>query len=66
MQYIIAAWKYLDGHKRSIGVVAGIVLSWAWKYEVAPEKYLDLANMVLSTWGVVAIGDAVRKSAKAQ
>lgn len=61
MEYIKQAWNYLDGKKRSLATVAGVVMAWAWKYQVAPEMWLDLGNGLLTLLGTVAVTHGAMK-----
>jgi hypothetical protein len=59
-------WNFLDGKKRTIATIGGVLLTWAWKYQVAPEQYLDLANMIYTAFGLTAVGHAISKGKSAQ
>lgn len=62
MQFLKSTWAYFSGKKRTIATLGGIALAWSWKYEVAPEMYLDLANMIYTGFGLAAVGHAAAKT----
>ena len=64
MDTLKAVWKFFDGKKRNIATVAGVVMAWAWKYEVMPEMWLDLGNGLLTLLGTVAVTHGAMKARK--
>ena len=55
------AWNFLNGKKRGIALVLAALMGWAWKYEVLPEMYLALGNVLVDILGVGAIAHAMKK-----
>ncbi len=54
--------NFLDGKKRGIAAVLGVILTWCMNYHVLPEMYLALfaaLNTLFTAW---AVGDAVQKN----
>ncbi|HLP41562.1 MAG TPA: hypothetical protein VK465_08660 [Fibrobacteria bacterium] len=61
MEKIDKFWAWLDGKKRGIGAVGGVLGTWAATYDMLPEKWLALFAALLTLWTGVAIQSASRK-----
>ncbi len=64
MSAMKAVWTWLDGHKSAIGLTVALVLAWAEQQGYVPQHVYSLALSVLTAWGVVAVGDNVRKATR--
>ncbi len=53
--------KFMDGKKRGIAAVGGVILTWCLKWHVMPEMYLELLMAVHGLFTTWAVADAVNK-----
>lgn len=57
--------KLMDGKKRGIAAIVGVILTWCLKYDVMPEKWMELLMGCHGLFTAWAVGDAVSKKIKA-
>lgn len=58
---MFTVWKWLDGHKSALGLTLTLFLAWAENQGYIPNHVYQLVLGILTAWGIVAVGDNVRK-----